>query len=465
MAETSGTPPVGPDDALPVGRDERADATRIWHDPFTSAPDSWTQPHTDPWATAAPAPPPRATQWPTVGTPVDLSPPVPPPAAGGSRRTVSRFGVAIAVIVAALVGGLVGGWVDHGPSHTTTLQVEQGAQRPGAELTADGTSIPHLVSAVAPAVVSIDVTSPGADDQGTGMIVTHGGLVITNNHVVATAGSRSTITVTRTGTSTAMPATLLGTNAAEDLALLKIDGASHLPAVTFGHSNQLVVGDGVVAIGNALNLGAGTPTVTQGIVSALGRTVGAIDTQTGTTETLHDMIQTDAAINPGNSGGPLVDSNGLVVGMNTAVATTSTNGASAQNIGFAIPATRILQLLPTLYRPTPPVTTNPHQTAYLDVIVTTVTPQLAARDHLSVTSGAYVVRAFSGGPAALAGIAPGDVIVAIDGVPIRTNADVGVELSHVKGGDAVSVVVVHGTSRKTFEVTTSSKPPTITFHG
>jgi S1-C subfamily serine protease len=172
--------------------------------------------------------------------------------------------------------------------------------------------------------------------EGTGMIVTSSGDVVTNDHVVA--GARS-ITVTRPGSSTTHRATLLGADRADDIALLRIEGASGLPTVTFGDSSTVQVGDPVVAIGNALGLG-GSPTVTSGIISAENRQVTA-SRDDGGTETLGGMLQTDAAINPGNSGGPLVDSAGQVVGMNTAGAGTSSDGSSAQDIGFAIPSNRI----------------------------------------------------------------------------------------------------------------------------
>ncbi len=124
---------------------------------------------------------------------------------------------------------------------------------------------------------------------------------------------------------------------------------ARLPTVTFGNSKKAVVGDAVVAIGNALGLAAGTPTVTQGIMSALGRTLTAGGDGTPL-ETLNGMIQTDAAINPGNSGGPLIDTAGQVIGMNTAVAGASSDGTSAQNIGFAIPVSKIESLLPVLQK-------------------------------------------------------------------------------------------------------------------
>ncbi len=208
-------------------------------------------------------------------------------------------------------------------------------------------------------MVSIEATSPEPasdaifgsgsggtqEDQGTGMIITPDGEVVTNNHVISGA---TTITVTLYGSLKALPATLIDTDPANDVALLQIDGQSNLPTVSYGDSDDVQVGDAVVAIGNALGLSAGTPTVTQGIISAKGRTVQASDSSGTGTETLINMIQTDAAINPGNSGGPLVDSSGMVIGMNTAVASSTDGTAQAQDIGFAIPSNKITQLLPGL---------------------------------------------------------------------------------------------------------------------
>ena len=177
------------------------------------------------------------------------------------------------------------------------------------------------------------------------MIITPNGEVVTNNHVIAGA---TTITVTLYGKTTSMPATLIDTDPTNDVALLQINGASNLPTVSYDDSDNVQVGDGVVAIGNALGLAAGSPTVTQGIISATGRTVQASDSSGDNTETLTNMFQTDAAINPGNSGGPLVDSQGKVIGMNTAVAANEDDTSQAENIGFAIPSNKILQELPKL---------------------------------------------------------------------------------------------------------------------
>jgi len=242
------------------------------------------------------------------------------------------------LLVAALVGGLAGHF-SSSSSGNDGITINSVNATPAGAVLPSGLSIPKLVNKVQPSVVSIDVKGSGEEDQGTGMIITSNGLVVTNNHVIAAAVNGGTITVTETGTTKSLKATLVGTNPIDDVALIRINKVKNLPTVTFGNSNALVAGDAVVAIGNALGLAAGTPTVTSGIVSALGRTVTA-GTSTSS-ETLDNMIQTDAAINPGNSGGPLLDSRGDVIGMNTAVAGTSSDGTSAQNIGFAIPVATI----------------------------------------------------------------------------------------------------------------------------
>ena len=272
--------------------------------------------------------------------------------AGGPGRCGPGCPVAV---VAAVIGGAIGAGVtaiadhDNGGGSTNTIIHESNAT-PGAAVLSGNVTIPQLVDEVIHSVVSIDVKSNGNEDEGTGMIITSDGEVITNNHVIelyTEGGNTGSITVTEYGQTKALPTTLVGYDQSKDVALLKIDNASNLPTVTFGNSSKAVVGDAVVAIGNALGLAAGTPTVTQGIVSALGRSVtaGGEGTQT---ETLQNMIQTDAAINPGNSGGPLIDTSGQVIGMNTAVAGTSSDGTSSQNIGFAIPTASVEALIPEL---------------------------------------------------------------------------------------------------------------------
>jgi putative serine protease PepD len=356
------------------------------------------------------------------------------------------------LLIAALVGGLAGHYAaptSGGPGGVTINAV---TNSPGAAVLPSGMSIPTLVQKLLPSVVSIDVTGGGTEDQGTGMIITKNGLVITNNHVIAAAVGGGTITVTRSGSTKSLPARLIGTNPIDDVALIRINGASGLPTITFGNSNALEAGDAVVAIGNALGLAAGTPTVTQGIVSALGRTVTA-GTAT-TTETLNNMIQTDAAINPGNSGGPLLDSEGDVIGMNTAVAGSLPDGTSAQNIGFAIPAATIESLLKSLMAGESVV--NHH--AFIGVEIMSNTPTVQAEYGFSVSTGAVVMSVIAGTGAAAGGVKQGDIIIGINGTTINGAQDLTSVLSGLHPGDRITLKVVRGTKRLTLHVTLGTQP-------
>jgi S1-C subfamily serine protease len=396
------------------------------------------------------------TVWPRVRAQGAPMAPSGPGAAVGPRQWL-----AVAVI-AALIGAAVGGgvvWATRGPGAPEAITINTAGSTPGPAILTTGQSIPSLVKVVSPSVVSVNVTTAFEEDQGTGMIISSSGLVLTNNHVIAAAeGGQGTITVTRTGTSAALPVTLLGYSVKDDVALLQIQGATHLPAVVFGNSKRLVVGDAVVAIGNALGLAASSPTVTQGIVSALGRTVTANSEITNKTETLHNMIQTDAAINPGNSGGPLIDSEGEVIAMNTAVAGTTDNGANAQNIGFAIPAARIEQLLPELLH-AKLVQHKAKHGAYLGVFIVSVKPSLEHHLGLSVGYGAYVSQTVLGLPAAIAGIRAGDIIVSIDGAVVRTDQGLSTIMERVTPGTTVEVGVVRGAQHLTLRVLATAPPP------
>ncbi len=242
-------------------------------------------------------------------------------------------------ILAAVVGAVVG-------SSLVAVFASRAPQTivreyfPGTTGTVKVGDVQSILASVLPAVVSIDTSSLRDIDNlgdyvegaGTGMIIEPSGVILTNNHVVAGA---ETVTVTFYGQVKRFPAKVIGVDAQKDIALVQVEGAGDsLPVVHLGNSNSAQQGDGVLAIGNALAL-AGGPTVTEGIVSALDRSLIAT-TDEGTSERLTGLIQTDAPINPGNSGGPLVDSSGQVVAMNTAVATSSAGNAPAQNVGFGI---------------------------------------------------------------------------------------------------------------------------------
>ena len=367
----------------------------------------------------------RAVSWPTPSTPVRPT--------GASSARKKAFGSRVTIfLIAALVGGLAGHFAGAG---SNGLTINTSTSKPGGAVLPSGLTIPQLVRAVSPSVVSIDVRSGSGEEQGTGMILQSNGLVLTNAHVVAGALTGGILTVTRTGSTTSQPATLVGIDTSNDVALIRITNASGLPSVTFGKSDNLEAGDSVVAIGNALGLAAGTPTVTEGIVSALGRTVTA---NNGTSiETLNNLIQTDAAINPGNSGGPLLDANGHVIGMNTAVAGTMSDGNNAQNIGFAIPSAKIESLLASLLKGGPIAKRH----GYLGVQIMTMTMSIKNQYGFAVNYGAVVTSVLDGTGAAIAGIQQGDVIVQLDSTKIRTAEDVSSFMAKQKAGQKVKVTV------------------------
>jgi S1-C subfamily serine protease len=379
-----------------------------------------------------------------------------PGAAGGGRPGRFRSWLPVA-LVAALVGAGVGAGVtalanNNGDGSGSGLTVlHEGSATPGAAVLNGNVTIPQLVQHVIPAVVSIDVKFGSSEDQGTGMIITSTGEVVTNNHVIelyVENGDQGSITVTEYGQTKPLPTTLVGYDQSKDIALLKINSASNLPTVTFGDSSKAVVGDAVVAIGNALGLAAGTPTVTQGIISALGRTVtaGGEGTQT---ENLQNMIQTDAAINPGNSGGPLIDTSGQVIGMNTAVAGTSSDGTSSQNIGFAIPTAQVESLIPQLEKGGQ----TGNGGGYLGVDITTLTPALRQQYGFTPTQGAVILSVVSGSPADKAGLVQGDVIVDINGTAITSSEGLQKEIQNSKAGQQVTITYYVGNSKRTTTVT------------
>ncbi len=367
-----------------------------------------------------------------------------------AKRTLWSSRISL-LLVAALVGGLAGHFA--APSSSSNgITINSNSSSPGGAVLPSGLTVPALVHKVEPSIVSIDVKGQGTEDQGTGMIISSKGYVITNNHVIAAAVGGGSITVTRTGSTKSLPATLIGTNPIDDVALIRINNASGLPAVTLGNSNALEVGDAVVAIGNALGLAAGTPTVTAGIVSALGRTVTA--GSTSSSETLNNMIQTDAAINPGNSGGPLLDSHGSVIGMNTAVAGTLPDGTSAQNIGFAIPVATIQSLLKPLMAGESVV----NHGAFIGVEIMSMTPSLQAQYGFTVSSGAVVMSVISGSGAAAAGLKQGDIIVEINKTTIGSAPDVSSVISALHPGDTVTIHIVRGSKHLTVKVTLGTQP-------
>ena len=326
----------------------------------------------------------------------------------------------------------------------------------------------HLIaSRVDPATVDITATGSGGQDQGTGMILTKSGVVLTNNHVI---DDSTRVTVQIDGKGRTYSALVLGTDLQADVALLQLQGGpnfktSHFKTVVLGNSNAITVGDPVVAIGNALGL-PGPETVTNGIISATGRSITVGDPSSGSSESLKDMFQSSAAINPGNSGGPLVDADGQVIGMNTAEASGSGSGQSASNVGFAIPINSAMSIARQIQagKPSATVQVGPH--GIIGVEVTTVKcaeggdgcTALSGSSPLGlfgastynapVKKGAVVAGVEPGDPAQEVGIATGDVITSVDGSPINSPTDLTKYMNFQKVGDKETVGWVDPNGRR-----------------
>jgi putative serine protease PepD len=322
-------------------------------------------------------------------------------------------------------------------------------------------NVPAVLARVLPSVVAIQAFGPGCasasfrsgtqSDEGSGIVLTHSGEILTNDHVIANA---TQIRVTLYGQKTAYPATLVGADPRYDVALLQVHGPTRLRAVSFGDASRIQVGEDVLAIGNALALSQSTPSVTEGIISAEDRSIRAGGDNCAGSESLGGLLQTQAPINAGNSGGPLVDSAGQVLGMNTAAATSTAGNAPTQNVGFAIPIGRIRSLLPGLRKGG---TSGPPK-AFLGVEVVSVTPAERSDWGLTATSGALVVSVFPGSSAALAGIASGDVIVGFAGHVITTDVSLTVAVGAAHIGERVTVEVYRGPTLVLISLVLGTKP-------
>ena len=254
---------------------------------------------------------------PPVTTPEGAGPP--PAARAGCGRRSRRAAIVAAALALTLVAGAAGGAVGSGLSGGDDRAAPAAPLAVAAGAGAAALDVAALLAAVERAVVDIQARGARTAGQGSGVVYRDDGLVLTNAHVVAGA---NTVTVTTPVDRQARSAVVVGSDAARDIAVLRVEDTSGLVVAQLGSSEDVRVGQDVVAIGNALGL-RGDPSVTRGIVSALDRSIGH----------LSGLLQTDAAINSGNSGGPLVDGAGRVIGINTAIAVES----DAQNIGFAIP--------------------------------------------------------------------------------------------------------------------------------
>jgi len=280
---------------------------------------------------------------------------------------------------------------------------------------------------------------------GSGFIISSDGLILTNKHVVSDTTASYTVF---TNDGNKYNATVLARDPAQDLAVIKIN-ATGLPTVELGDSDSLQLGQTAIAIGNAL--GEFRNTVSVGVVSGLARTVTASGGQ-GVSETIQNVIQTDAAINPGNSGGPLLNLQGQVIGIDTAIV------SGAQNIGFALPINTAKRDI-TSVRATGQIIVP-----YLGVRYVQLTPDIASQNKLSVVSGAYVQGGsdgpaiVSGSPADKAGIKSGDVIVAVNGTKVDQDHPLGTLIANYNVGDTITVTISRGGKDLDLKVTLAQRP-------
>ncbi|GLV58929.1 hypothetical protein KDH_57570 [Dictyobacter sp. S3.2.2.5] len=367
--------------------------------------------------------------------------------------------LALALVLAMVFGvGLFAGWQF---SHTGTASIAPGSTpsssssnnssglQPG---TAPQPTVPALtnnnmqavreavVSKTRPAVVQITVQTQKGTALGSGVIIDKRGYIVTNNHVVD--GVTTVGEVVLSDGTRIKNAQVVGTDPADDLAVIKINPPTNMSVISLGDSSQLRVGQDVLAIGNPLG---NTQTVTNGIVSALGRNVSE-----GNGAVIPNAIQTDAPINPGNSGGALVDLQGNLVGIPTLTAVDPEFNSPANGVGFAIPSNRVQFIATQLIN-----NGRVHHTgrAAIGISPTDVDATLQMQDNLAVDHGVYVSRLTPGGAAEKAGIKVGDVIVQIDNTNIDSTPSLEDALIAKNPGDRVVVKFYRGTQQMSVNAT------------
>jgi len=348
----------------------------------------------------------------------------------------------ILLILAIMLFGA--GWA---AGHVTAAPIQTGALQGGTNqtvptLTGNNISTVRVavIAKVRPAVVLITVATQQGTALGSGVIIDKRGYIVTNNHVIN--GAR-TIQVTLFNGAN-VTGQLAGADPTDDLAVVKFTPPSaNITAATLGDSSKLQVGEDVLAIGNPLGI---TQTVTNGIVSALGRSVS--EGQGGAT--IPGAIQTDAPINPGNSGGALVDLQGNVIGIPTLTAIDPEFNAPANGVGFAIPSNRVRLIAPQIIATGTVAHTG---RAALNISVEPVDPNLAQMNNLVTTSGVLITAVQPGGAAAKAGLQAGDVIVQVDNTPVIDTQTLSDALLNKDPGSTVAIHIDRGNQQLTINVT------------
>ena len=394
----------------------------------------WSDALADPWRD------PGSSAAVVVRPPASVPPTEPVPSTGsdGDRPAGRGLGLVFVVaLVTALLAGGLGGTLGFVFAQRTGVVgghplIGGGGGTAPANLQRPPDSLAATVQKVLPSVVTVRAAASGGTSLGSGFIVSADGYVVTNDHVIEGRTGNATVTFSDASVATAK---LIGSDPESDVAVLKVE-RNNLAPVQFGDSDQVVVGDGVLAVGSPLAL---TNTVTYGIVSALDRPLEA-DEPNGPTRRYYAGIQTDAAINHGNSGGPLVDISGRVIGINAVIRSASdTESGGNIGLGFAIPinqAKRIAQ----------------------DIIDigharrTVIGAQLSS-SYQSPNGGVEIASVAAGGPAANAGLQPGDVVTKFQGVPLDQSGDLIALVRKYPPGASVKVDYQRGGALRTAQVT------------
>jgi S1-C subfamily serine protease len=380
----------------------------------------------------------------------DELPPAPPePDEADKTGRPPRGRLGWSALVLALIVAVVAGAIGGGAGYLLADNIHQSLHDSDVKLAKTATaanrppgSVADIAKRVEPAVVAISVHTSTIDGIGSGVVIDKGGYILTNNHVVSAAATSSdaTLSVTFSNQQT-VSAKIVGRDPMTDLAVIKVDNSS-LTVAALGDSSKLAVGDPVIAIGSPLGLQG---TVTSGIVSALDRPVH-VSGDSSDTNAVIDAIQTDAAINPGNSGGALVDAQGAVIGINSAIATLPSTG-SVQNgnigLGFAIPINSARSIAEQLIK------TGKAVHASIGLNTRAVTDG-------SSRQGAYIAQVIPGGPGDKAGLKAGDVITVADGTLVTSGDELSVVVERHQPGDQISVRYFRGSTETTVSVTLGS---------
>jgi Do/DeqQ family serine protease len=273
---------------------------------------------------------------------------------------------------------------------------------------------------------------------GSGVIISSDGFIVTNNHVIDNADQVEVTLFDKRS----YKGTIIGTDPSTDLALIKIN-EKDLPTLSFGNSDAVKVGEWVVAVGNPFNL---TSTVTAGIVSAKARNINILRSQDNSA--IESFIQTDAAVNPGNSGGALVNMNGELIGINTAIA--SQTGSFA-GYSFAVPSNLVKKVTEDIKK------FGTVQRGYLGIIIRNLDAKLAKELDLNITEGVYVDSLMANGSAAAAGVKPQDVIIKVDGTPVKSVPELQEFVGRHRPGDVVTLLLIRDGKEKEIKVTLKTR--------